>query len=296
MSGSTTTSSDVQLAMAAMRQKVDALLKKHMDHMSPSTELTEACRYAVLGEGKRLRPILLLLMAQALKSPWDVSDAACAVEMFHCASLIADDLPSMDNDDFRRGRPSVHKAYGEAVAIMASYALISEGYDAIYNNTMKLIEQGAGEAEYRGLLAVQNVAYNAGIDGATGGQFIDLKVKNPSFEQLEEILKKKTASIFEISSVLGWLFGGGDLKRLSEVKDFAFHLGMAFQILDDLDDLQQDDAKGAPQINFASHLGEVIAKARALDHLSTCRNLLIALNIDTAALLGILEQLENKAK
>lgn len=296
MSGATMTSSDVQLAMAAMRQKVDALLKKHMDQITPSTELTEACRYAVLGEGKRLRPILLLLIAQALKSPWDVSEAACAVEMFHCASLIADDLPSMDNDDYRRGRPSVHKAYGEAVAIMASYALISEGYDAIYNNTMKLIEQGAPEAEYRGLLAVQNVAYNAGIDGATGGQFIDLKVKNPSFEQLEEILRKKTASIFEISCVLGWLFGGGDLKQLQEVKSFSFHLGMAFQILDDLDDLKQDKDRGAPQINFASHLGEVIAKARALDHLKSCQNLLSVLDIETAALLGILEQLAQKTR
>lgn len=295
MSGSTMSSSDTALAMSMLRQKINALLDASMDHMVPSTELTEACRYAVLGEGKRLRPILLMLIAQALGSKWDVSDAACAVEMFHCASLIADDLPSMDNDDFRRGRPSVHKAFGEAVAIMASYALISEGYDAIYTNTMKLIEQKAPEAEYRGLLAVQNVAYNAGVDGATGGQFIDLKVKNPTFSQLEEILKKKTASIFEISCVLGWLFGGGDLSRLAEVKELAFHMGMAYQILDDLDDLSQDDARQASQINYASHLGEVIAKARAQDHLKACQNLMISLKIDTPALLSILEQMGQKA-
>lgn len=286
---------DTSFSLAAMRQNIEMLLKKNMELMIPSNDLTKACQYAVLGEGKRLRPILLMLIAHALNSHSNVSEAACAVEMFHCASLIADDLPSMDNDDFRRGKASVHKIYGEAVAILASYALISQGYDAIYKNTLSLIEDKIPQAEYRGLLAVQNVAFNAGVHGATGGQFLDLKVKNPSFEELEEMLRKKTATIFEISCVLGWLFGGGDLSHLSEIKDLAFRLGMAFQILDDIDDLKQDNSREASEVNYAFHLGEAKARAKSLEYLEDCKKILIKLKINTPGLLGILEQLAQKA-
>lgn len=286
--------SEAALNILAMRQKVEGFLLNHLSKITVSNDLTEACKYAVLGEGKRLRPILLIMIAQALNEKIDVSDAACAVEMFHCASLIADDLPSMDNDDFRRGRPSVHKVYGEAVAIMASYALISEGYKAIYSNTLSLMKSDIDQAAYRGLLAVENVAYNAGIDGATGGQFIDLKVKEPSFEQLEEVLKKKTASIFEISCVLGWLFGGGALEKLDDIKKLAFHLGMAFQILDDIDDLKQDAQREASQINYAFKLGLDKAQFEALQHLKDCHKLLVLLKLDTPALLAVLKQLFEK--
>lgn len=272
------------------RKRVQEILLQAIDKLEPSTELTQACKYAVLGEGKRLRPILLLMIADALQSPWNVSDAAVAVEMFHCASLIADDLPSMDNDDFRRGRPSVHMAYGEAVAIMASYALISEGYSAIYNNTLELIEKQAPDAERRGLIAVQNVAHNAGIQGATGGQFVDLKLKNPTKEQIEEALRKKTASIFEISCMLGWLFAGGDLERLEEVKSFALNLGTAFQLIDDLDDLEQDSTRANP-FNYAAVLGIQNAKQQSALYLQQCEAQAQSLNLDTPAILGLLESL-----
>jgi geranylgeranyl diphosphate synthase type II len=266
--------------------RVEKLLQDAVLHLTPPTELTQACLYAVLGEGKRLRPILLLMIADALCPSANVSSVAAAVEMFHCASLIADDLPSMDDDDYRRGRPSVHKVYGEAVAIMASYALISEGYSAIYNNTLELIESGVAEAERRGLIAVQNVAYNAGIFGATGGQFIDLVMKEPTIDQLEEILRKKTASIFEISCVLGWLFAGGKLESLEEVKALALNLGIAFQLIDDLDDMQQDsERKGS--INYASLIGKQAAYHKALIHLEQCDHLLVKLNLATPALVGI---------
>jgi geranylgeranyl diphosphate synthase type II len=236
--------------------------KDLLENFGPSTVLKEACAYSLLNGGKRFRPAIVLMVANALGKNFDVLDAAIAVEYFHTASLIADDMPCMDNDDERRGRPSLHKAFNETTALLASYALISAGYRAITQNSEK------GDKNPENLrLALDITAYNTGILGATGGQFLDIFPSDKTVETLLEILNKKTVTLFEIAFCLGWIFGGGDLNKLDLVKRLAYHFGMAFQIADDLDDLKQDE-KQEQSVNLAKVIGvkqatDVLAKEKS---------------------------------
>jgi geranylgeranyl diphosphate synthase type II len=194
------------------------------------------------------------MVAKALNKGLDVLDAAIAVEYFHTASLIADDLPCMDNDDERRSKPSLHKAFNETTALLASYALISAGYRAIWQNSQK------NKKDLNKLsVALEIATFNTGILGATGGQFLDIFPPNGSVDTLLEILNKKTVTLFEIAFSFGWIFGGGDLERLEVVKKLAYHFGMAFQIADDLDDLAQDE-KQEQSVNLAKVIG--VSKAK----------------------------------
>lgn len=222
-----------------------------------SKELKEACLYSLSKGGKRFRPILVMMMAKALAKENSVEKAALAVEYFHTASLIADDLPCMDDDKERRGKPSTHVIFGEAVALLASYALIAAGYQAIAENAIEM-----RQAEI-GLLAIQNATENTGVLGATGGQCLDLFPPDLTLATYMETILKKTVSLFELSFVLGWLFGGGEVSQLPLVKKTAYHFGMAFQIADDIDD-STEDAEGKRAMNAVSLLG--MEKARAMFH------------------------------
>ncbi len=220
------------MAIEHFRAQVEAGLIQFIEQMGEKNLLRDACEYALLNRGKRLRPILVLMVADALGTGADVLPAALSVEFFHTASLIADDLPSMDDDDLRRNRPSLHKAFGESVAILASYALIAEGYGGIYRNAQDFPE-GA-------LICLEAATRCAGIKGATNGQFLDLYPPDFTVETIQKIIYQKTVTLFEISFLFGWVFGKGDLKKLESVKRAAYHLGMAFQMADDLIDGPQD--------------------------------------------------------
>lgn len=194
------------------RNQIDALIKNRLSLFGEKSPLREACAYALLSGGKRWRPLIVLVVADAIGKQADVSFAAMAVECFHTASLIADDLPSMDDDDIRRERPSVHKQFGEGVALLASYALIAIGFECIAKNVETIKSASAilaNQSDLLGTLALQNAAFNTGLRGAVGGQLLDLTPPNLSLETLKEVIHKKTSSLFEISFVFGWLFGGG---------------------------------------------------------------------------------------
>lgn len=224
-------------------QEIEMALLRKISAFNSKSKLAEACEYSLMQGGKRFRPALVMMVAKALKSKHDVMDAALAVEFFHTASLIADDLPCMDDDKERRGKPASHIVFGEATALLASYALISEGYQGLTDNTASLECAGVLNASKIGMLAVENASYNTGIFGATGGQYLDLFPPQKDAATYQETVKKKTVSLFEISFVLGWLFGGGDLEKLPLVKTTAYHYGMAFQIADDFDDYKEDLAE-----------------------------------------------------
>lgn len=225
--------------------QIDIALRAFIEQMGEKNGLRDACEYALLNGGKRLRPLLVLMIAEALGSSEDVMPAALSVEFFHTASLIADDLPCMDNDDFRRNRPSLHKAFGESVAVLASYALIAEGYGGIYKNSQKRPEIA--------LLCLEAATRCAGINGATNGQFLDLYPPNSDLDTIKKIIYQKTVTLFEIAFVFGWLFGGGSSSRLSEVRKCAYHMGIAFQIADDLLD-EGEDVENS--INIAKAYGK----------------------------------------
>lgn len=225
--------------------KIDEALKVFIEQMGEKNALRDACEYALLNGGKRLRPLLVLMIAEALGSSENVMPAALSVEFFHTASLIADDLPCMDNDDYRRNRPSVHKAFGEGVAVLASYALIAEGYGGIYRNSQKRPEIA--------LICLEAATRCAGINGATNGQFLDLYPPDSNLDTIRKIIYQKTVTLFEIAFIFGWLFGGGSVEQLGEVRQCAYHLGMAFQIADDLLDQEQDYKN---PINIANGYGK----------------------------------------
>lgn len=282
------TTSNIQ-TLENYQQTINGLIVDHIPLLGNSSPLRDACEYALSNGGKRFRPALVLLIGDALDVQYDLSFAALAVEYFHTASLIADDLPCMDDDDERRNKPSLHVAFGEATAIMASYALISAGYGFLAKNAELLAATNLPFAESSDAIcrhAVQNVSFNTGLFGATGGQFLDLQPSKINLESLREIAHKKTASLFEISFVLGWLYAGGDFAQLPLVKKAAYHFGMAFQVADDIGDMEQDKRNGK-SINFALTVGSV--KAREILDLeieSYCK-LLDELNIAIPELLAL---------
>ncbi len=233
------------MAIEGYRFRVETALQQLIENMGEKGALRDACEYALMNGGKRLRPILVLMIGNALGGKRDVVQVALSVECFHTASLIADDLPCMDNDDVRRLRPALHKAFSESTAILASYVLIAEGYGGIHRCCQKGMEEVA-------ILCLEAATRCAGIQGATNGQFLDLSPPNAQLDTIRKIIYQKTVTLFEIAFVFGWLFGGGGKDLLDEVKSCANHLGMAFQIADDLlDDLQD----GVDSINIAKACG-----------------------------------------
>ncbi|NGX43047.1 MAG: Farnesyl diphosphate synthase [Chlamydiae bacterium] len=248
---------EVPNMMGLYKKKVEDAIALNLSVLGPKSKLRDACEYALTCGGKRFRPILVFMIADALGFGADTTFAALSVEFFHTASLVADDLPSMDNDDERRNKPSVHKKFGEAAALLVSYSLIAAGFELIAKNVKVIKKSGltvSNLSDQLCVLALENASFNTGINGATSGQFVDLAPSDLSVATLREIIHKKTSSLFEISFVFGWLFGGGDLEKLDLVKQAASHFGMAFQIADDLGDMAQD-IKNKRLVNMANVVG-----------------------------------------
>jgi geranylgeranyl diphosphate synthase, type II len=225
------------------RARIDQYLAQRLQLMPPG-ELREAIGYAFASGGKRVRPAIVLMVADVLGAPSPLA-AASAVECFHIASLIADDLPCMDDADARRERPSLHKVFGQATALLVTYALIAEGYAAL---------DGRPEV-------VAVAARNTGVHGLTGGQCDDLRSKLLNEQQLERLIWKKTGALFDMAFVFGWLYGRGDLNQLDQISRLAAHYALAFQIADDLAD-QEEDKLNRGSINYALAFGTARAQER----------------------------------
>lgn len=263
--------------------RVETMLCESIPSLGPKSKLRDACEYSLLSRGKRFRPILVFIVAEALGNKNDVTSAALAVEYFHTASMIADDLPCMDNDDIRRNQPTLHKAFDEGTALLATYALIAAGYERLAQNSREIQQAIDGNADRICILALENATYNTGLMGATGGQFLDINPSNLNKETILEVINKKTVSLFELSFVLGWLFGGGKIEFLDKVKKAAAHFGTAFQIADDLDDMEQDAANDR-QINIATFLGKDSAIEMFHTEIKSFQDILKCLGLENSAL------------
>lgn len=273
--------------------KIERAIEDNLHTLCSETVLREACQYAVLNGGKRFRPALVLMIAETLGLNRDVMHVALAVEYFHTASLIADDLPCMDNDDMRRNKPSVHKVYGEAVALLSSYVLISAGYERLAKAAEHLKLSGVDNSDRLCVLALQNVSSNTGIQGTTGGQFLDMYSLNYSLVAVEEVIYRKTVSLFEISFVLGWLFGGGNIDQIEQVKKAAYHFGMAFQIADDYDDAEED-AMNKRLMNMVSVVGEEKGKNLFLEQIEAFQLIAAGLNLKSDAIYALIQILKER--
>jgi len=253
-----------------------------IDRMGEKSRLRDACEYALLSGGKRLRPVIVLMTADAIGLGLDVYPAAMSVEFFHTASLIADDLPCMDNDSLRRKRPSLHRVFGENLAILASYTLIAEGYGGIRLNQekMKAVPSCSENASEVALLCLQFATLCGGMQGATHGQFLDLYPPDQSWKTAQRTIIQKTSTLFEISFLFGWLFGGGKTAFLPELRSCARHLGMAFQIADDLEDHAHEIKTG--KMNAAFLLGKEKAQLLFTQELNSFRGSLQKLGLWTS--------------
>ena len=199
------------------------------------TSIHKAMRHSVFAGGKRLRPILCMEAARMVEGslPKGIEELGAALEMLHTYSLIHDDLPALDNDDLRRGRPTCHVVFGEAIAILAGDALQTQAYEVLARL------QCAPEARVR---IIEEIAHGTGtIDGMIGGQVVDLEAEHskPDLKMLEYIHRAKTAALITASLVSGGLYAGGNQEEISKLRSFGQQIGLAFQIVDDVLDVTQ---------------------------------------------------------
>jgi len=213
--------------------QIEKELSKYIAALNAPSVIKEAMDYSLQAGGKRIRPILLLSTLHALKQDINRGLAtACAVEMIHTYSLIHDDLPAMDNDDLRRGKPTNHKVYGEAIAILAG--------DGLLTYSFQLIAEDQQLTPIAKLELMKLLSTAAGAEGMVGGQVADMQGENTtlSIDQLEYIHANKTGKLITFSVMAGAMIGGATQKQLKLFEKYSNHIGIAFQIRDDVLDIE----------------------------------------------------------
>ena len=272
---------------------MDQLLIEHID----STELLERVRYC-LENGKRLRPVMAIDICHALSGHGkNVLQFSTAIELIHNSSLIIDDMPCMDNDDFRRGKLSFHKKYSMTQAqitakylINLAFKLVNENFKTYDNDVISII--------------FENICKNIGILGAAGGQLMDI-VSSNCFGNKKELMEnskkkdiirdlfmKKTCSFFEIAFLGGYLAGRGNIENIELIKQAAFNFGIAFQIYDDFDDIEQDKLRNDANLNdpnYINNFGLTEAHNDFLIALSNFKNIMEKMSLFS----DVMEKLHN---
>lgn len=237
-------------------EHINKTLLRFLPHTKQCSErLEQAMQYAVLNGGKRLRPMLVYATGEALGTPLEHLDAAaCAVEFIHAYSLIHDDLPALDNDDMRRGKPSCHKAFDEATAILAGDALHALAFEVLAENKLLTSEQR--------LTMLRLLAKAIGYNGMVGGQTMELElIHRPSnLRELELIHSLKTGALIQVCVQLGAVASNANPEQRKHLDHYGDLLGLAFQIQDDIHD-HQDDGKN-PASSYLAYTDLNSAKKR----------------------------------
>ncbi len=211
----------------------ESALSKYMKvEDNPQKKIYEAEEYSLMAGGKRLRPVIMMMTAKMCgKSPELVIPFAVAIEMIHTYSLIHDDLPAMDNDDLRRGKPTNHKVYGEAMAILAGDALLTKAFETAASFCDETV------SKERVLRAISVLAVSSGDNGMIGGQVVDIESRNEDEELLKYLHSLKTGALIRASGVIGAILAGATETEIKAVESFCENLGIAFQIQDDILDV-----------------------------------------------------------
>ncbi|MBB4657598.1 polyprenyl synthetase family protein [Parvularcula dongshanensis] len=218
----------------AVEASLERLLSREVDEAHSALALLGAAiRHGTLGGGKRLRPFLTISAAEACGGGADPLPAACAVEMVHAYSLVHDDLPAMDDAATRRGRPSVHAAYGEDVGVLAGDGLLTDAFGVIAD---------AAYAPPVAIRLVRLLAAGAGSSGMVGGQMMDLHPQALDESEVVAIQGRKTGALIEAACLMGGVVGGADEAELEALSAYARALGLAFQVQDDVLDATADEA------------------------------------------------------
>jgi geranylgeranyl diphosphate synthase, type II len=278
------TVTDLDRYLSARAEIVErALALSVAESDGPAGRLFEAMRYSLLAGGKRLRPVLVLAACEAVGGSVDAAMGfACAIEMIHTYSLIHDDLPCMDDDDLRRGRPTNHKVYGEAIATLAGDGLLTDAFAVVARSALS---PNARVSPSIMLEVIAELAEAAGSVGMVGGQVIDLLGEGSAIElrELEHLHSKKTGELFVAAVCGGARIGGADETQLDALRTYAKALGLAFQVVDDLLDVeesaeqlgkrtQKDEARG--KATYPSLLGVARSREMASDLAAKARDAL----------------------
>ncbi len=231
---------DLEKYLAELKSAVDA----HLDHLLPAEHeepltMHRAMRYSIFAGGKRVRPILILAAGESLGGARDtLLHLGAAVEMMHTYSLIHDDLPALDNDDLRRGRPTCHKVFGDAIAILAGDALMTRSY--------QVLSELPQVSDATRLAILREIAYATGtVEGMIGGQVVDLESEGKpiSAAVLEYIHRSKTGALLTACTRCGALAAGANSAQLHALTEFGRKIGLAFQIIDDILDMTTSSDK-----------------------------------------------------
>ena len=267
-----------------LKELVDNYLSNYFkDKGSYNSLIYDAASYSLNVGGKRIRPILFMLVYFMYKGEdKEIIDMAAAIEMIHTYSLIHDDLPCMDNDDLRRGKPTNHKVYGENIAVLAG--------DALLNEAMILLMDFSIKHGKEALVAAREIAYAAGVDGMIGGQVVDIinEGKIISKEELNYMHLKKTGELIRSSIVAGAILAEADKSEIDLLNKFGMNLGLAFQIKDDILDVTGDVEKlgkntlaDVNKSNFITMYGLEECKVMCEDLTAECITILDKISVNT---------------
>jgi geranylgeranyl diphosphate synthase type II len=263
-------------------EMINAHLAKNLSTPEPLLEtLYDSMRYSALSGGKRIRPFLVLEFCRLFGGRDDAAvDFACAIEYVHASSLVHDDMPCMDNDDMRRGRPTNHKVYGEDIALLCGDALITRGYEMAARNKRVSAETA--------LAATAMLLREAGAVGMMGGQEIDLlsEGKKTDFKTLMSMHEKKTGALIKASCLLGTMAAGitdEDDERYKAAVKYAYGIGISFQITDDILDVEGD----AELMGKATHADAALEKTTFLTFMDTVEARAYAEKLTTEAIEAI---------
>ncbi len=257
------------------RRKIEERMKEIVSGLQTPESLKSAMSYSLEAGGKRLRPLLVLAVLRAFgKDPLIGLDTACAIEMIHTYSLIHDDLPSMDDDDLRRGKPTNHKVFGEATAILAGDGLLTLAFGVLAKQDQPRRNPAVA------IELVAELSKAAGAEGMVGGQVADMEgeQRDLHLSELEYIHIHKTGKLLSYSILAGAILAGADEEEKKHLREYAYHLGLAFQIRDDILDIEGSEAKigkpvGSDETNHKSTYPALLSLDGAKEKLSTHVNL-----------------------
>jgi len=253
---------------SARRAELDALLAARIPPLARAEDpgrLVESIRYSLLAPGKRLRPLLALAAAEAvgalLSEP--VRIAAASIELVHCYSLVHDDLPAMDDDDLRRGQPTNHKVFGEAIAILAGDGLLTLAFEWVAEAGLSARQRGERGDYLRAALAL---ARGAGVWGMVRGQARDLAEAAPAtVVEIEQLHREKTGGLFRAAVEIGGAVGGATEAQLEALVRFGEAYGVAFQHADDLDDAEHGGLAAQARTRMVSLVGDALTAVQTFD-------------------------------
>ncbi len=229
---------DLNSYLIIKRKKVNAFINEILNNTVNSSRIVQAMHYSLMAGGKRVRPILCIAASEAVGgNADDVLPAACALEMIHTYSLIHDDLPAMDNDDLRRGKPTCHVAFDEATAVLAGDALLTLAFRIL--SSINLINENNSSNRLR---VIYKISFAAGHNGMIKGQMRDMTSEGTllSLKKLEDMHSLKTGALIEASIFSGALLGGGSPKQIDQLEIYAKKIGLAFQVADDILNVEGD--------------------------------------------------------